>query len=62
MALTGRTRQTLTNEWTRVPTWDEGVDRLVAKLSSLVSDGALTLNDVRVILFLAQHWQRTKNA
>lgn len=38
------------------PTWQEGVDCLLAKLPELLSRGDLTINDCRVIQYLAgQH-------
>lgn len=35
-----------------VPTWDEGIARLLAKLPGLIGDGAITRNDARVVEYL----------
>lgn len=45
------------NDDSTVPTWQEGIDRLLGKLDSLVADGAVTVNDARVIRHLAGCWQ-----
>lgn len=46
---------------TRVPTWDEGIERLLAKLPRLVSqEQHLTINDVRVIQHLAATYTAAK--
>lgn len=36
-----------------VPTWDEGIATLLGKLTGLVSEGHVTINDARVIQHLA---------
>jgi hypothetical protein len=37
----------------KVPTWREGTDTLLAKLPGLLGDGRITINDARVIQYLA---------
>lgn len=37
-----------------VPTWDEGIERLLGKLPALLAEGAITINDARVVQYLAQ--------
>jgi hypothetical protein len=35
------------------PTWDEGIATLLGKLPGLAAEGHLTINDTRVIQYLA---------
>jgi hypothetical protein len=41
------------------PGWAEGVDRLVSRLPGIVGAAALTINDARVIQFLADFWRQS---
>ena len=45
-------------KWTRIPTWEEGIERLLGKLPELMAKGAITINDARVIQYLANRVAR----
>lgn len=40
-----------------IPTWDEGIDHLLGKLSDRLAEGGLTINDARVIHHLADAYR-----
>lgn len=44
----------------RVPTWDEAIATLEAKLHGLLVAGSLTINDARVISYLVSERERLR--